>query len=42
MKNYKDAMKKMEQDGELSVSDPENKKRRQGTLVERLQITFPG
>lgn len=41
-KNYKDAIKEMEQAGEVSVSDPENKKRRKGTLANRLLITFSG
>ena len=41
LKNYKAAMIEMEQAGEVSVSDPENKKRREGTLADRLLMTFP-
>ena len=42
LKNYKDAIRELEEAGEVSVSDPENKKRRTGTLADRLLITFPG
>ena len=41
MKNYKDVILEMETSGEVSTSDPENKKRRKGTLADRLLITFP-
>ena len=39
-KNYKTVLLEMEADGLISVSDPENKTRRKGTLADRLLITF--
>lgn len=40
-KNYKDALKKMEETGHISVTDPEGKKRRKGSFADRLLVTFP-
>jgi len=39
-KNYKTVLQEMETEGFVSVSDPENKKRRKGTLADRLLIAF--
>lgn len=40
MKNYKDVIKSMENNGEVVVIDPEKKKRRKGTLADKLIIKF--
>ncbi len=41
MQNYKTAIKELEETGKVTVCDPEDKKRRKGTLADRLLITFP-
>ncbi len=41
-KNYKDVLKKMEEAGEIIVSDPDRKTRRRGSFPDRLLVTFPG
>lgn len=40
LKNYKDAIKEMEDAGIVSVKDPHGKKRRKGSLADRLIISF--
>ena len=40
LKNYKDAIKEMEDTGRVSVTDPLGKTRRKGSLADRLVITF--
>ncbi len=40
MKNYKQILLEMEEEGLISVHDPLRKKRRSETLADRLQITF--
>ncbi len=39
-KHYKEVLRKLEDDGKLTVSDPLNKTRRKGTLADRLVIHF--
>ena len=40
-KNYKEVLKKMEEAGHVSVSDPEGKTRRKGSFPDRLLVRFP-
>ena len=40
-KNYKDVLKKMEETGYITVSDPEGKPRRKGSFADRLVVSFP-
>lgn len=40
-KNYKDVLRKMEEAGQIMVSDPEGKPRRKGSFPDRLMVRFP-
>ncbi|MDG3443435.1 three-Cys-motif partner protein TcmP [Nitrospirillum amazonense] len=40
-KNYKDVLKKMEESGKISVTDPTGATRRKGTFADRLMVKFP-
>lgn len=41
-KNYKSVLSSLEDQGKVTVSDPEGKKRRKGNFPDRLIVTFPG
>jgi len=39
--NYKEALKNLEQQGKITVTDPLKRQRRKGTFADYLEVTFP-